>query len=103
MNPGKIASQAGHAYLQAYLKASNDRQINYHADGIGTKICLVVPNLEKLKQLYELAKQKGIPCVLIEDTGKNTCFNGLPTITAVGIGPLMKHEFPELKKISLLK
>ena len=103
MSVGKSASQSGHAFIGAYLQAEKTRQEEYHQDGIGTKICLAVKSLEKLRMVYDQAREKGIPCVLIEDSGNNTCFNGVPTITAVGIGPIRKHEFPELRKIPLKK
>jgi peptidyl-tRNA hydrolase len=101
MGVGKSCSQAGHAYLGSFCNASADRQKAYHADGIGTKICLSVPNLEKLLIAYDKAKALGLPCTLIEDTGNNTTFNGVPTISAVGIGPILSHEAPFLRRFPL--
>jgi peptidyl-tRNA hydrolase len=101
MSAGKTASQAGHAYLGAFCEATKERQSEYHSDGIGTKICLDVPDLPTLLRAYEQAKGLGLPCVLIEDTGRNTTFNGVPTISAVGIGPIMRHEAPFLKRFQL--
>lgn len=102
MGAGKCASQAGHAYLGSFLAADSVRQRQYHQDGIGTKVCLRVSSLEKLERIFGVARSRGIPCVLIEDAGRNTCFNGVPTITAVGIGPIKKSELPELRKLQLL-
>lgn len=101
MTPGKACSQSGHAFIGAYMKSSSERQRDYHADGIGTKVCLRISNLEKLYRLYQQAQDLGIPSVLIEDSGRNTTFNGVPTISAVGVGPIMRHEFPALRKIPL--
>lgn len=103
MNTGKTASQAGHAFLGAFLESPEDKKKEYHSDGIGTKVCLVAKNLDDLSRYYHLAKNLGVPTVLIEDTGNNTCFNGMPTITAVGIGPINKQEASFLKKLPLHK
>lgn len=103
MPPGKLASQAGHAYLQAFVASSDARKEEYHADGLGTKICLSVPSLDKLLKLCDLARQAGVPCALIEDTGRNTTFNGVPTVSAAGFGPIRPEEFPALRRLPLLK
>lgn len=103
MGTGKIASQSGHAYLGAYLKSDRETQDQYHMAGLGTKVCLGVPNLDTLLRYHLTAKELGIPTVLIEDTGNNTCFNGVPTITAVGIGPINKTQARFLKKLQLME
>lgn len=103
MGPGKLASQAGHAYLNAFLKAPADIQKEYHSGGIGTKVCLECPNEAKLRQVYELAISQGLPAVFIEDSGSNTVFNGITTATAVGIGPCTKAQARFLKKFQLHK
>lgn len=102
MPPGKLASQAGHAYVGSLLSANADRQREYHKDGIGTKICLVADSLDQLLKLCHKAKELGIPHTLIEDTGRNTTFGGVPTISAAGFGPIAKGEFPALKRLQLL-
>jgi peptidyl-tRNA hydrolase len=101
MSVGKCSSQSGHAFLSAFLQADATRQRNYLADGIGTKVCLGVPTLEKLQAIHARACARGLPCALIEDTGRNTCFHGVPTITAVGVGPITRDEFPELRRLQL--
>ena len=103
MGVGKVASQAGHAYLGSFLKADPDTQREYMKDGIGTKVCLECPNLEALERVYFHAQSLGLPSVFIEDSGRNTCFNGVTTATAVGIGPCTKAEISFLKKFSLFK
>jgi peptidyl-tRNA hydrolase len=99
---GKACSQAGHAFVEAFKQASSDRQSEYNADGLGTKICLQVDSLHQLVKLIDKAKAQGINCALIEDTGRNTTFNGIPTISAAGFGPLRKGEFAALKRLELL-
>lgn len=102
MNVGKVASQAGHAYLGAYLKAPTQVQEEYHSDGIGTKVCLVCPSAEKLLEVYNLCQQLEQPCSLIEDSGVGSGFS-VPTITALGIGPINKEQARFLKKFQLMK
>lgn len=50
------------------------------------KITLSVDNDEDLLKIHEKAIAAGLPCALIRDAGL-TEFNGIPTLTAVGIGP----------------
>jgi peptidyl-tRNA hydrolase len=102
MSAGKCSSQTGHAFLSAFLQADAIRQRDYLAAGLGTQVCLGVPSLEKLHAIHARARARGLPCALIEDTGRNTCFHGVPTITAVGIGPITRHELPELRRLQLL-
>lgn len=104
MSPGKIASQAGHAYLDTYLKAYNadiHRCIDYKK-GHGIKVCLKAKKEGDLFRLKEVCEEKDIPHAIIEDLGY-TYFEGQTTITALGIGPIRKDELPELQKLGLLK
>ncbi len=50
------------------------------------KVCVTVDTEDELKNLYGTAKQLGLEAHLITDSGK-TEFNGVPTITALAIGP----------------
>jgi PTH2 family peptidyl-tRNA hydrolase len=54
--------------------------------GIFKKVVVGVDTLEELMMVYEKAKSVGIPCSLIQDSGL-TEFGGVPTYTAVAIGP----------------
>lgn len=54
--------------------------------GIFKKVVVSVNTLDELMNAYEEAKQQGIPCSIIEDCGL-TEFGGVPTITAIAIGP----------------
>jgi peptidyl-tRNA hydrolase len=95
MGPGKIASQAGHAYVEALLQAQTtqpERFEAYRADGLGTKVCLAVPTLEQLLEVERKCKEAGVPCALITDSGCENFFDGAPTITALGVGPAKRHE-----------
>jgi PTH2 family peptidyl-tRNA hydrolase len=93
MNKGKIAAQAGHAYLDAYLEAQDKRPetIPLYKQNHGIKICLAAYSLEDLLEIEKQAKDNGIPCALITDLGY-TQFNGQPTVTAIGLGPCTSEE-----------
>lgn len=103
MGTGKVASQAGHAYLGAFLKAPKEIQEAYHIDGIGTKVCLACPTLSHLQTAYETAVSLGLPASYIVDSGCENFFNGDPTPTAVGIGPITRAQSKFLKKFQLVK
>lgn len=104
MPKGKMAAQAGHAYLNVFLEAGQKRQQEYQKDGIGTKICLE-GTLEQIENTYAKAKAAELPCSLITDSGHilPPFFMGDPIITALGIGPLNKKEAKILKKFKLVK
>lgn len=109
MPPGKMASQAGHAFVNSFNKSLQERpEITqfYQRDGIGTKVTLVAKNQEKLLAAYEYAKAAGIPCDLIIDQHHvlPPYFDGSPIITALGIGPARRDEVHHItKKFSLLQ
>jgi PTH2 family peptidyl-tRNA hydrolase len=109
MPPGKLASQAGHAFLNSYLDALAKRpEIAqfYQRDGLGTKVTLKADNENKLMQAYIACKEAGIPCSLIIDQHHILLphFTGEPIITALGIGPARKSEINHItKRFSLCK
>lgn len=102
MSSGKIASQAGHAFLGAFQKASKEVQDQYHIDGIGTKVCLTCPTLDHLIRYHLTAQELGVPNFFVIDTGNNG-WGGVPTPTALGIGPLNREQARFLKKLQLMK
>ena len=98
MDTGKSASQAGHAYLGAFINANAKLQLAYHSEfptRPGTKVCLAAKNLEQLLRAKEQAEASGIPTYLVTDSGCSNFFDGQPTVTALGLGPatreLIKH------------
>lgn len=100
MFPGKIASQAGHAYLHAFLAAQDlwpAQAASYVADPPGTKVCLHGP-LRALLQAEEAAKAAGIPCFLVVDSGCPDFFDGEPTVTALGLGPATKDQIQHITR-----
>lgn len=101
MDSGKIASQAGHAYLGAFINANNKLQEAYHSEfpqSPGTKVCLTAKNLDHLLRAKEEAEAAGIPTYLVTDSGCENFFNGEPTITALGLGPACKDQIKHITK-----
>lgn len=93
MTTGKAASQAGHAFLDAFLQASPEQTSAYLADG-GTKVVLQVPDERTLCDVYHRARMAGLPCAMVVESEHvmAPAFDGSPVVTAVGIGPCSKAE-----------
>jgi len=106
MNPGKIASQAGHAYLGAFVQAILELQGKYHAEfpeHPGTKICLKAETLGQLLLAENAAKKAGIPYFRVIDSGCKNFFGGKPIITALGLGPTTRSKIQHItSKFKLL-
>ena len=103
MSTGKIVSQAGHAFLEAFLRSSNQEE--YRSDGIGTKVTLQSKSLDDLLWAQYVCEQMGLSHALIEDSGQvmPPDFDGSPIITALGIGPIKRDDVKKLtKKFKLL-
>lgn len=49
-----------------------------------------------------MAQELGLPTDFIVDTGNNG-WNGVPTATALGIGPINREQARFLKRLKLLK
>lgn len=105
MAPGKIASQAGHAYLGAYLDSTAKTPAvasAYAQEAPGTKVCLHGSLNSILKAAAE-AERLGVPHFLVVDSGCANFFNGEPTVTALGLGPATREQVkPITKKFNLL-
>ena len=94
MTPGKIAAQAGHAYLQAFLRAQDlwpNEALAYASDPPGTKVCLT-GSLNFILRAADQCQHAGIPHFLVIDSGCPNFFAGQPTVTALGIGPATKKQ-----------
>lgn len=109
MTQGKLASQAGHAYLDSYEACRREdpgRADSYHNGCHGTKVCLGAKNEDQLMHAYELAQAYGLPCALITDSGHimPPHFDGSPIVTALGIGPALRDEIHSItKRFQLIK
>jgi peptidyl-tRNA hydrolase len=101
MSPGKIASQAGHAYLGAFLqcqKLNPGLLDEYLKNFPGTKVCLSGRTLDALLRAQAEAEVAGIPCSLITDSGCPNFFNGQPIITAIGLGPANENQIKHITR-----
>jgi PTH2 family peptidyl-tRNA hydrolase len=119
MRKGKYISQACHSCLKIFLDSCEKTMISssetklefiYNKenvwglwlDGLYTKIIVGCDSEEELIDIYQQAKYKGLPCVLITDVGL-TEFNGVPTKTCVAIGPAKPEDInPITKHLKLL-
>lgn len=97
LRTGKYCSQAAHASVGAifsqgevdgdYFKIPlHNPFVREWVVGRFKKITVYVESEEELLELYERARLLGLNSCIIKDAGL-TEFNGVPTITAVGIGP----------------
>ena len=101
MSAGKIASQAGHAYLGAFLRCQGlfpQLLAEYLKDFPGTKVCLKAKNLEALLHACAEAEHAGIPASLITDSGCPNFFDGRPIITALGLGPANENKIQHITR-----
>lgn len=103
-NRGKLAAQAGHAYLHAYWDAYQNytmEAVQYQVSGKAVKVCLIVDTVE---DLYVLRDKYSERCgtSLVTDAGK-TIFNGVPTVTCLGLGPILEDKMDDdLKTLKVL-
>ena len=96
MRTGKAVAQGAHASLKAILDicSKTDDTLTLHMDerskpwimGLFKKICVGVNSEQELLEIYANAKSAGLICSIITDSGL-TEFNGVPTLTAVAVGP----------------
>lgn len=103
MSPGKIAAQAGHAYLDAFLAARTLRPetIDPYKTLHGIKIAMRAKSLPHLLETHEKLVLAGIPCALITDLGyygAREDLMGKATITALGVGPARRSEIDDIFK-----
>ena len=102
-----MASQAGHAFLGAYLQCKDPQLLSaYHSDfpkSPGTKICLQVPNIVQLHRIENEAREAGLSTYIVVDSGCENFFGGHPIVTALGIGPARKEQIQHItRKLKLL-
>ena len=100
MRKGKISSQAAHASMAAILNTGFTAELDdlkcicipltiSNTEWLTTnfkKITVSVDSEEELLAVHAAAVKAGVACALIKDSGL-TEFNGVPTLTAVAVGP----------------
>ncbi len=100
MGKGKLASQAAHASLQAYIRSDEETRDEWIEEG-AKKITLKVASEKELLQLFNETKKRKIPAALIRDAGHTQVEPG--TITTLGIGPAKEDEIDVITgKLKLL-
>ncbi len=91
MRRGKEIAQGSHASSKFLLnlllsgKKLSDAQISWVNQGM-KKVCVQVNSEQELLDLWEKARDHGLISSLIQDSGL-TEFDGVPTYTALAIGP----------------
>jgi peptidyl-tRNA hydrolase, PTH2 family len=98
MRKGKMVAQGAHASMAAILKLGRregnelviplDARIEPWLTGRFTKICVSVNSEAELLAIHQKALANGLVTALILDAGL-TEFGGIPTHTAVAVGPDM--------------
>ncbi len=89
MPVGKLAVQAGHAFLTAFRKAPPELQEAYDFC-VQAKLALIAPDLVALNEIVRKATERNVPYALITDAGR-TVFPE-PTVTVLGLGPMTKTD-----------
>jgi PTH2 family peptidyl-tRNA hydrolase len=107
MRKGKLVAQGAHASMGAILslcKQDGNKLILEMDDrtepwltGRFKKICVYVNSEEELLQIYNTALTNGLVCSIIKDSGL-TEFHGVPTLTAVAVGPDKEDRIDEVTK-----
>lgn len=103
---GKMEAQCAHASLkvffdEAYIGPNNimeiilTKEMAEWASGIFTKISLSCNSEEELDELYRKAKEAGLPCSMVVDSGA-TEFHEVPTKTCIAIGPARAEEIDRI-------
>lgn len=101
MGKGKIAAQASHASISAFiLTEKKDRDTTNEWLPHQKKIVLKVDSEEELISLYKNLKSR-FPTALITDAGHTQVDPG--TITCLGVGPVRESEIDKyINKLKLL-
>lgn len=118
---GKAVAQGAHAAVGAVIQAlygfrleENDFRLDAYAykvkkdayvdsatrdwlTGEFTKITVAVDSLEALEEIEKKALNIGLNVCKITDNG-HTCFDGVPTVTCLAIGPCYSSEVDPITK-----
>lgn len=95
MSPGRAAAQAGHAFLETFLNASDELRERYRVAG-GTKIVLMCRDEVELKRLLDDARVRGITRAMVVEDDLPP-HDGL-VVTALGLGPAPRNQITPITK-----
>lgn len=90
---GKLAAQAAHAAVGAFLEASEQAQQDWLEEGM-PKVVLRGEDEDELHRLEAVAVTENIPACLIEDAGRTVVPEG--TVTCLGLGPAEDEKLDAL-------
>jgi peptidyl-tRNA hydrolase len=93
--PGKLAAQAGHAFLTSWRRAVRSAAETY-ADAEQTKVVLVAPDEAALRRIAARATERGVACALITDAGRTVLPE--PAVTVLGLGPMTRTDYNSLTR-----
>lgn len=103
MSPGKLATQAGHAYQWHYQLAERRepmRLAEYMCTGTTPKISVRVKSEADLDRVVAEAEAAGIVAVKVTDHGRTEFAE--PTATVAVFGPAYRHDLPKfLQRLQL--
>lgn len=94
MPAGKLAAQAGHAFVGLALgvqRAQPDLIRAYEADHT-PKIVVAADDGKALAKAAHATDAAGIPCYVVKDAGRT--FFAEPTVTVAAIGPCRRIDLP---------
>ena len=95
MGKGKIASQTGHASVEATLKSSEKIKDLWLSKGM-KKIVLKVKDLKELKEYRDKADKNKVKSYFIKDAAKTQLKK--PEITCLAIGPDKEEKIDKITK-----
>jgi len=108
MRKGKMVAQGAHASMKAIFDRGRIRnpdsnvfvvemtpEMKAWMMGIFTKVCVSVNSEEELLNIHKQAEDAGLICSLIQDAGL-TEFDGVPTYTAVAVGPAKREDVDKI-------
>jgi len=111
MRKGKLAAQVAHASLASILRYADTEEQDWgtswsfsvpHGSPLHkwltdrfAKIVVSVDSLEELMEIQDKAFKRGIQTCVIEDAGF-TEFHGVPTVTAMAVGPDWSIDIDEV-------
>lgn len=95
MRRGKEIAQGAHASMKATLDNLDHPDVQAWLSGNFTKIAVTCDSEDELISLYQQAKDQNMVCALITDAGR-TEFNGVPTKTALAIGPAANDKIDKI-------